>query len=505
MADSATRRQEIYDKIKESSKDEYILQEMKRLGFWNEDKVDFETVNQYFKEEGELSRQLQKLLREKRLVENPEAFLAQKHKERKLASKQSQKETKERREKLRQEKADRWKESKEKDIIFLGEGYSHTLYDKNTQQDRLRQGGLPILQNAEQLAKAMGISIGQLRFLSFSRKNSKISHYKRFKIPKKTGGFRHISAPMPKLKKAQYWILENILNKITMHPKAHGCVIGKSIKTNAIPHVAKDVVINQDLKNFFPSITYPRIKGVFRSLGYSDQLATIFALLCSEPKIIEVSVLGEDYYAQRGERFLPQGSPCSPAITNILCRKLDYRLDGLAHKYGFSYTRYVDDLTFSGGKDQYEHITKILKYSRRIVKEENFTLHPDKLRVMKNGVRQEVTGVVVNEKPNVDKKSLKRFRALLYQIEKDGLEGKVWTGKADLLSQIHGYANFINQIDSEKGKKYKEQVTRILERYNYKDAHRKKYVKTSSTANKGAVSNSKPKGILGTIKSFFKK
>lgn len=497
MADNTARRQEIYDKIKESSKSQYILEEMERLGFWNDGEVDFETVNRYFKEESELSKQLQKLLKEKRLIENEEAFLAQKHKERKIASKESQKETKEHREKLRQEKAARWQKSKEKDIIYLGEGYSHMLNNKTSRQDRLQQSGLPVLQTADDITKAMGISIGQLRFLSFSRKNSKISHYKRFKIPKKTGGFRHISAPQPKLKAAQLWILENILNKVTVHPDAHGCVVGRSIKTNAIPHVAKDIVINQDLKNFFPSIIYPRILGVFKSLGYSDQVATIFALLCSEPRILEVSVLGETYYAQRGERFLPQGSPCSPAITNILCRKLDYRLAGLATKYGFTYTRYVDDLTFSGRHEQYQQITNILKYSRRVVKEENFTLHPDKLRVMKKGVRQEVTGVVVNEKPNIEKKSLKRFRALLYQIEKDGLEGKVWTGKADLLSQIHGYANFINQIDSEKGKKYKEQVNVILERYNYKDTHKKQFVKTTEKP--------KSKGLLGKLRSFFSK
>ena len=497
MTDSATRRQEIYDKIKESSKDQYILKEMKRLGFWNDGEVDFETVNKYFQEESELSKELNKLLREKRLIENPESFIAQKHKERKLASKQSQKKTKELREKQRQEKAERWKELKEKDIIFLGEGYSHTLHNKSTKKDRLQKIGLPSLENAEAVARAMGITIGELRFLAFSRKNAKINHYKRFKIAKKTGGFRHISAPLPKLKKAQHWILEHVLNKVNIHPKAHGCVATKSIKSNAIPHVSKDVVINQDLKNFFPSITYIRIKGVFRSLGYSDQVATIFALLCSEPKIVEISVLGEEYYAQRGERFLPQGSPCSPAITNILCRKLDFRLDGLANKYGFDYTRYVDDLTFSGNKNQYNNITNILKYSRYIVKEENFTLHPDKLRVMKKGVRQEVTGVVVNEKPNIDKKSLKRFRALLYQIEKDGLEGKVWTGKADILSQIHGYANFIYQIDKEKGEKYKQQVNIILERHNYKTNHKKRYVKPTSS--------NKPKGLLDKLKSIFKK
>ena len=86
----------------------------------------------------------------------------------------------------------------------------------------------------------------------------------------------------------------------------------------------KAVVINQDFKNFFPSITYTRIKGVFKALGYSEQVATIFSLLCSESKILDISLLGENYFAQRGERFLPQGSPCSPAITNIICRKMRF-------------------------------------------------------------------------------------------------------------------------------------------------------------------------------------
>ncbi|GAA3636447.1 reverse transcriptase family protein [Flavivirga jejuensis] len=476
MRNSTERRQEIYDKIKESSKQEYILSEMKRLGFWNQEDLDFEAVNLFFKKEGELSTELQKLLKEKKVIEDPEAFLAKKHQERKIASKESQKETKERREKERLEKAEKWQASKAKDIVYLGENYSHQLNDKASDVNRLKAQDLPVLHHAEDLASAMKISIGELRFLSYSRKNSKISHYKRFQVPKKSGGYRLISAPMPKLKKAQHWILETILNKVPVHENAHGCVIGKSIKTNALPHVKKDVVINQDFKNFFPSVTYNRIKGVFVSLGYSNQVATILSLLCSEPKILDVSLLGEDYYAQRGERFLPQGSPCSPAITNILCKKLDYRLSGLAKKYGFEYTRYVDDTTFSSSHDNFKKITPLLKYSRYIVNDENFKLHPEKLRVMKRNAKQEVTGVVVNEKANISKQSLKRFRALLFQIEKDGIEGKFWNKGGSVLAQIDGYSNFIYQIDPDKGAIYKKRVNTILETYNYKESHRSKYV-----------------------------
>lgn len=506
MEDSRERRQAIYDKIKESSKNEYILSEMKRLGFWNDEHVDFETVNKYFKEEAELSKKIQEKLQAKKVLDNPEAFIAQKHKERKLESKRKQKETKERREKARLEKAAKWKETKQTDIIYLGDQYSHELNNKLSLVDRLKEQGLPVLESAVDVAKAMGIGIGELRFLAYSRKNSKINHYKRFKIAKKTGGYRLISAPMPKLKRAQTWILTEILNQVKVHENAHGCVVGKSIKTNAEPHVARPVVINQDLKNFFPSVTYKRIKGVFLSLGYSHQVATIFALLCSEPKIVDVNLLGEDYFAQRGERFLPQGSPCSPAITNILCRRLDYRLTGLAKKYGFNYTRYVDDITFSTQADSVENaaITSILKYSRLIVKDENFTLHPDKLRVMKKGVRQEVTGIVVNEKTGVPKKTLKRFRALLFQIEKDGIKGKQWNREGDVLAQIDGFANFIYQVDPEKGAKYKKQVAKILAENNYKELHRKKYVKEAPKQRKEEDSQ-ESKGLWSSIKSMFRR
>ena len=500
MANSTDRRQEIYDKIKASSKTEYILSEMKRLGFWNEKDLDFKTVDAFLAEERELSKTLQKLVKEKKVVEDPEAFIAKKHKERKLASKQSQKETKERRERERQAKKERWEQSKEKDIIYLGEQYSHQLNDKESDVNRLKSQNLPVLHNAADIAAAMKISIGELRFLSFSRKNSRISHYRRFKVAKKTGGYRLISAPMPKLKRAQHWILEHVLNKVEIHGNAHGCVLKKSIKTNAIPHVGKAVVINQDFKNFFPSVTYNRIKGVFLMLGYSNQVATIFSLLCSEPKIVDVSLLDENYFAQRGERFLPQGSPCSPAITNVLCRKLDYRLTGLAKKYGFIYTRYVDDITFSGSIESYANITSLLKYSRKIVTSENFKLHPEKLRVMKRSAKQEVTGVVVNEKVNISRKTLKRFRALLFQIEKDGIEGKSWNTGGNVLAQIDGFANYIYQIDSIKGEAYKKRVSEILKTYKYKETHRHKYVSAKKGSSDFSFNN-----LIKKVISFFKK
>src|SRR5207248_389215 len=129
-------------------------------------------------------------------------------------------------------------------------------------QDKLRRLGLPVLADAAQLAAAMGIPVGELRFLSFARRTSTVNHYRRFQIPKKTGGLRLISAPMPRLKRAQEWVLRNILEKVAIHDAAHGFRQGRSIVSNAAPHAAAEVVVNLDVEHFFPTITFRRIKGV---------------------------------------------------------------------------------------------------------------------------------------------------------------------------------------------------------------------------------------------------
>lgn len=457
---------------------------MKRLGFWKEGEANFEVVEKYFEKEQELVKQLHELLVQKKKLEDPEALLKKIHEKRKAESKQRQQENKERREAVRKAKAEKWARSKQEEIIYLGEGYSNNLDQTTSDEERLKNLQLPVLGEALDLAQQMNISLGELRFLAFNRKNSKISHYRKFTIPKRSGGERVISAPMPKLKKAQHWILEHILNKVAVHETAQGCVKNRSIKTNASKHLNQDVVVNQDLKDFFPSITYARIKGMFRSLGYSHTVATILALICSEPETKEVDVFGEIYHSQRTDRFLPQGSPCSPAITNILCRKLDSRLYGLAQKYGFTYTRYVDDISFSASGSAASDLKYILMYSAKVVKDEGFTLNQKKLRVMRKGCSQHVTGLLVNEKPNINKKSFKRFRALVYQIEKDGIAGKNWNGKTgdSMLASMYGFAGFIHQINPELGKSYLERTKAILvkNKYKPKNPYKKEEAKPAS-------------------------
>lgn len=190
----------------------------------------------------------------------------------------------------------------------------------------------------------------------------------------------------------------------------------------------------------------------------------MLALLCTEPDRDEVVLDGQTYFLASGERHLPQGAPTSPAITNIICHRLDKRLTGLASILGFTYTRYADDLTFSADAAGKKNINKLKGLVHTIIEDEGFTVHPDKTKVMRKSSRQEVTGVIVNEKPGVNREDLKRFRALLFQIEKDGIQGKKWGNSPDILASIQGYANFVAMVDARKGQAFQVQVKQIIEK-----------------------------------------
>lgn len=466
MSEQPRTRQELYDRIRSSSKEEFIVEEMIRLGFWSAQGQIPEDPADEIRRIGELRRELEQLRQENARLFNEKALRKQLLKQRLAESRRKQQETKERRERERLEKSTAWQQRKQQEILYLGENVSGGLNHTTCNQERLQSYGLPVLATAEQIATAIGISVGELRFLAFSRQTSTITHYIRFKIPKKTGGERLISAPMPRLKNAQHWILVNILEKLELHDAAHGFRRDRSIVSNAQPHVKRDIIINFDLKDFFPSISYQRVKGLFQSFGYCEAAATIFSLLCTQPEVEEVELDGKTYYVALTERHLPQGSPASPAITNILCRRLDRRLTQMAESLGFVYTRYADDLTFSASGDSLRHICNILKRTESIITHEGFTINEQKTRILRKNRQQEVTGVVVNTRPNICKKTLHSFRATLYQIEKDGIEGKRWGNSTDVIAAIEGYANFVAMVNPEKGAKLQQQVRLIKDKNN---------------------------------------
>jgi retron-type reverse transcriptase len=463
---STSTREALYARIRASSRTEVTLAEMKRLGFWLDDDTSLTEAEQLIRRETELQQALAALGRELREVADPAIALKRMRQERMARAKAKREETRQRRARERHERALAWHARRAKEMLYLGAGVSAGLNEARSDADRLARLALPPMHDAQDLARTMGLPIEELRFLAFERRVSRISHYRRFAMPKKTGGVRIISAPMPRLKRAQYWVLDNVLVRAPVHAAAHGFLPGRSIVSNAAPHVGQAVVINVDLKDFFPSIALPRVRGVFSQLGFSKQVATTLALLCTESATEEVRVDGETFHVAHGPRVLPQGAPTSPALTNILCRRLDARLQGAANRLGFRYTRYADDLTFSGDESARKLAAKLLWRVRQIVVDEGFTPHPDKQHVMRNHARQSVTGIVVNEKPAVDRATLRRFRATLFQVEKDGPAGKQWNGNENVLAALEGYAHFIRMVDADKGAPLLARVRAVRARWS---------------------------------------
>ncbi len=463
------RRQEITDRIQASSKEQFIVQEMIRMGFWPQGEGKPAMSEQWLARHHELQKELDALRAKQSKFADKASMLAEARRLRMLQAKQRREETKQRREQQKLERAQRWQSMQAGDVVYLGTEVSGGLSHKQSNVVTLEKFRLPIWHQAMDIANGMGRSLKELRYLSFHRVVSEVSHYQRFYMPKKSGGERLISAPMPKLKAVQHWLLENVLYVVPVHDAAHGFVRDRSIVTNAQQHCGKDIVINMDLKDFFPSVSYRRVRGLFQALGYSGQVASILGLLCTEAETQEHILDGKTYYIATSERSLPQGAPTSPAITNILCHRLDRRLNGMARVLGFTYSRYADDITFSASGEAVKNVTKILWRSRKIIESESFTIHPEKLRIMRKGQHQEVTGLTVNQKPAVPREQMRQFRALLHQVERDGPTGKHWQHRgAHLLSTLHGYACFINMVDPEKGGPILEKTISIAQHYGWK-------------------------------------
>ncbi|MFZ6655786.1 reverse transcriptase family protein [Undibacterium sp. TJN19] len=448
---SQMTRDELYAHLRTTTKDAVVMREMQRLGFWPAQSDKPGVAEELIEREATLTASLGELSRQLERVQDPKAALRDMRKQRMVAAKERREQTRQKHAQLRYAKAVAWQQKRREDIVYLGEEVSSGLNYSSSDLDKLARLQLPVLQKAPELATAIGIPLAELRFMTFQRKVSAISHYQRFAISKKTGGQRIISAPMPRLKRCQYWVLDHILNKLPCHPAAHGFLPQHSIVSNATPHVGQAVVINLDLKDFFPSISYQRVKGVFASLGYSQQIATLLGLLCTEQASEEVRVDTQKYFVAGKQRSLPQGAPSSPMISNILCISLDKRLHAAAAKLGFQYTRYADDLTFSTSQKERPPVGKLLWRVKQIIAAEGFTPHPDKQRIMRHSQKQEVTGIVVNQTPTIDAKTLHRFRATLHQVEKHGPAGAHWNGNTNVLSALEGYARYICMVNPAKG------------------------------------------------------
>ena len=243
-----------------------------------------------------------------------------------------------------------------------------------------------------------------------SKSSRKDNIYSTFEIKKKSGAPRIINAPNDELVLLLHCIDVLIKKIYKPHHSAYGFVEGKSIVDGAKIHVGKNYVYNIDLKDFFHSFDLNRVK-----MGFYNQPFNLKGEL--EPLAYMIACLTT--YKINGKRVLPQGSPSSPSITNLLCWRLDHRLSGMAKRFGVDYTRYADDITFSSNHNCYKD--KFLTELKRIIKTEGLSINPKKTRLQSKLIRQEVTGITVNQKLNVTSKYIKDVRMYLYYCEQYGL------------------------------------------------------------------------------------
>lgn len=308
--------------------------------------------------------------------------------------------------------------------------------------DKCIEKNIPVIFDLYHFSDLLGIKYYEV-FGVFRDINN---NYYNFQISKKSGGKRDISMPKDILNDIQKFIKEHVLDNIPISLYAYGFVKGKNIYKNAERHCNKDCVLNIDFKDFFPSIDGKRVYYIFNELcGYNEFVSLFLSEFC---------LLNNS---------LPQGASTSPVISNIVTYKLDLRLSKFAKKSGFTYSRYADDITFSGGYELTK--TYYLNVIKKIINEEGFIINPRKLRYQRRGRRQEVTGLIVNNlEPSISKLYIIELRQELYYINKFGIsEHKKNKGFINNYYKEHilGKILFIKSINEELGRIYLDKFNQI--------------------------------------------
>ena len=336
------------------------------------------------------------------------------------------------------------------DIVFLGRGVSRGLADRRSNVEKLQAAGLPVMATPAELADALEVEIPRLRWLAWHSEASTVSHYISFEVPKKSGGVRRLSSPHREMRHCQDWIFAHILAKVPTHDAAHGFVRSRSTLTNAEQHVGQEVVVNADLSDFFPTITFPRVQGMFHELGYSPAAATILGLLCTECPRRTVEYAGERLHVATGPRGLPQGACTSPTISNLIARSLDRRLTAICERLGWKYTRYADDMSFSASGEAGSQIGYLLARVRHIAQDEGFRVNESKTRVLRRSASQNVTGIVVNDRPGVPRKTVRRLRAILHEAGTRGLEAANRDNHPYFESWLQGMIAYVAMVNPDQ-------------------------------------------------------
>src|SRR6185437_6935701 len=339
-----------------------------------------------------------------------------------------------------------------------------------------RTWDLPPILCAGALADWLQLSVGDLEWfadlkaLGYQKNAARLRHYHYRVLLKHSGAIRLIESPKPRLKQLQRQILAGILEKIPPHPAAHGFLKGRSIQTFVAPHVGQRAVLRMDLRDFFPSFAAARIKAFFRTLGYSQSVAGLLGGICTNATPRDVwSKPAFDINPQQlrearvlyARPHLPQGAPTSPALANLCSYRIDCRLAGLAKSAGANYSRYADDLAFSGDAEFESCLERFSAHVAAILQEEGFVVNYRKTRIMRQGVRQRIVGLVANQRLNVVRNEFDRLKAILTNCVRHGIHTQNRNAHPDFRAHLEGRVSFVEMINPAKGMRLRRTFDQI--------------------------------------------
>ena len=307
------------------------------------------------------------------------------------------------------------------------------------------------------LAALLDVDAGELAWFADVRGLERtvaepLRHYRWRELPKRDG-VRLVAAPKPRLKEIQRRILRHVLNPIPLHPAAHGGVPGRSVRSAVLPHSQATVIVRADLRTFFTAIPGRRVYALLRHAGYPEPVAHLLTGLCTT---VPPAGLG-------GGRFgpqLPVGAPTSPAVANLVSYTLDRRLTGLAERFDGRYSRYVDDLTFSGGPGLRRARSQFLERVAEIVRAEGHQLVASKSVVLESSGRQQVLGAVINSRPTVSRHERDNLRALLHNCAIHGWQSQA-RDRPDFAQHLRGRIAYVAGLDPAFGQVLLDKFERI--------------------------------------------
>ena len=308
--------------------------------------------------------------------------------------------------------------------------------------------------------------ITEKQLLHFCNPKTVPNRYKTFHIRKKSGGLREINAPCYQLGFLLY-ILNTVFKAVyTPSESTMGFTEERSVVTNAQIHIGHHYVFNIDLENFFPSIPQARVWARIQlpPFNFPKEVANVVAGLCCHTN------------ADMTGNVLPQGAATSPLLTNAICDTLDRRMRGVAKRFGLHYSRYADDMTFSSMHNVYQEGSDFRNEIKRLIEEQGFKMNEKKTRLLRDGVRQEVTGLTVNQRVNVTRKYVHDIRWILHCWEKDGYgkayalfydyykrtKGYIKKGEPVMENVIGGKLNYMRMVKGENNTTYRKLLERFL-------------------------------------------